>query len=409
MAYSAAQKVPWRADGTVHEMTDPPDRIRGEPRTGLSRFAPSNATSLTGDAEDTLTHLTRLTASALDVPVAYVALRDGERFVLASHEGLDAATAGRGEFDARSSLSAAVLQSRTPVFIADPGEMGQPVESEWLGKVAYAGMPLEMPDGELIGTLSAAMRGGREWTGRDRELLAHIAAAVTLVLRIRETADAMEAMSGLLGRMAEPIEELSAYMRRLTAIVASDADPRARKFVALAGEQVQAIDAVMRDAPNVTRAARARAQGKLSVVDVVELIRVALASAGAAAGSMFADLDEPATPSITALCDPLVLQKSLTSLLISLKHYAEDGSQIHVRVASTPKAVRIDVIKCGSAVSAGDLTRLIDPFAPRTERPVNVLRLDGNTVSISSGTVSARTAEGRTAFRIRLAPPPPAG
>jgi signal transduction histidine kinase len=389
-------------------MTHPAlDRSEAEPRSGIGRFAPSNATSLTGDAEDTLTHLTRLTASALDVPIAYVALRDGDRFVLASHEGLDAAAAGRGEFDAHSSLSAAVLQRRTPVFITDPSETGRHAESEWLGNVAYAGMPLEMPDGEVIGTLSAAARGRGEWTGRDQEILVHIAAAVTLVLRIRETANAMEAMSGLLARMAQPIDELSGYIRSLTAVVASDADPRVRKFLALAGARVQAADAVMREVPNVTRAARARSQGKLAAVDVVELIRGTLASARAAAGSTYAHLDEPRAPAITALCDPLALQESLTGLLISLIHYAENDSQIHVRVASTAKAVRIDVIKPGPSVPAGDLTRMIGRFVRRTERPVNALRLVGNTVLVSSGTVSARTAEGRTAFRIRLATPPP--
>jgi GAF domain-containing protein len=365
------------------------------------RFRPTHATTLSEDREDTLGHLLRLTTRALDVPLAYVALLDGPRFIVASHDGLSASAAAIGQFEAHGSWSGLAVARRDVVIVSDPaGTAGNP-EAQLVGSVAHVAIPLEMRDGEIVGTLCAASREPRSWTARDAEMLEHAARAAALTLRNREVIHAGHSMSDLLRRTAATIQDLGAHVRSLVGLVATADDPRVRTFAALADARLQALDQLRREADVATRSAGERPPGGPHRVDVVELVRRSLASARAAAGSSDAFLDAPATP-VTAQVDPLELEESLTNLLLALMHYASADGQIHVRLGVAEDRVRLDIVKLGAEVPIAQVTRLIGQFRFGRSQNAAAMRLVGDTFSAASGAVRARSSPGRTAFRITL-------
>ena len=384
-------------EGTAADRRDEASVVPEGPR----RFRPTDATFLAEDQEDTLGHLLRLTTRALDLPLAYVALVEGRRFIIVSQDGLATSAAGIRQFEANGSWSGTAVARREPVHVADfAGDPGNP-EVELVGSVAHVAIPLEMPDGEIVGTLCAASREPRSWTARDAEMLEHAARAAALTLRNREVIHAGHSMSDLLRRTAATIQDLGAHVRSLVGLVDTADDPRVRTFAALADARLQALDQLRREADVATRSAGERPPGGPHRVDVVELVRRSLASARAAAGSSDAFLDAPATP-VTAQVDPLELEESLTNLLLALMHYASADGQIHVRLAVVEDRVRLDIVKLGAEVPIAQVTRMIGQFRFGRSQNAAAMRLVGDTFSAASGAVRARSSPGRTAFRITL-------
>lgn len=357
--------------------------------------------SRTEDGEDTLAHLLRLATRALDVPFAYVALADGRRFVIASHDGLPASAAGIGQFEARGSWSEAALARREPVVLEDAGQDQPNAESALIGAVSLVAAPLEMPDGAMVGTLCAGSGHPHAWTPRDLEMLDHIAAAATLVLRNRQLIHATHSMSDLLRRMAEPIRDLSSQVRRLAGLAVEADDPRLRTFAALADSRIKVLAALGREIDAATRSAHERPPGGPRPVDLAELVGRSLASARAAAGSTNAFLDAPST-AIIAEVDPLELEESLTALLLSLMHYAGTDGQVHVRLGLSGEHIHLDIVKLGREVPIVELTRMLGQFRLTGSVTHAVMRLTGATYSAASGPIRARSSPGRTAFRITL-------
>ncbi len=385
-------------------MESPPEGSRADRRPvrdGIGRFAPTEARLLAGDPEDTLTHLMRLATRCLNVPMAYIALIDGDSLVLVSQHGLGGPAAARRRIPADHSLSLLAIDRRAPVFVSNPFDVGATPEHELLGAVSHAAVPLELPDGQAIGALCAGTSEDHLWTTRDEEMLGDLAAAAVLVLRNRETIQTSDALAGLLGRIVPATSELTRHVRSLTGLLAADDDPRVRRFSALAENRVQAVDALLREVPAVTRSAGRRPSGGPGPIDLAELVKRSLSSARAAAGSKDARLDNP-NGSVLVDCDPLALEESLTALLMGLMHYARVEDQLHVRLASDDRAVRLDIMKPGPMIPPAEIARMVAPFRFRAAPFAARIRLRGGTVSATLGALRARSSEGRSEFRLTL-------
>jgi GAF domain-containing protein len=131
--------------------------------------------------------ITRLAAIALDVPIALVSLVDRDRQWFKSHYGLDAAQTDRDiSFCGHAVAARAMLEvpdaSADPRFADNPLVVGDPHIR------FYAGVPLETPDGHVLGTLCAIDRKPRELTTTQRETLELLAAQVMALLELRRVA-----------------------------------------------------------------------------------------------------------------------------------------------------------------------------------------------------------------------------
>src|SRR3712207_2717592 len=169
-------------------------RLRSLRRSGLLDTAP----------EESFDRITRIAASALGVPVSLVSLVDDDRQFFKSCLGLPQPWAQSRETPLSRSFCQHVVVGAEPLIIPDarthPLVHDNPAIDE-LGVVAYAGIPLKMPDGQIIGSLCAIDSVPREWTGEDIDLLADLAAAVMTEVRLRlvaeEAADAISRLSRL--------------------------------------------------------------------------------------------------------------------------------------------------------------------------------------------------------------------
>lgn len=370
----------------------------------MSRFAATGASILVDDAEDTLSHLTTLATRALGVPMAYLALLEGDRLVLAGATGLPPAVQAGGELPAQHSLSRLALERRESVLVGARSSQPSPtisVEMELLGAVAHAAVPLLMPDGEMVGTLCVADNVDHDWTVHEQDMLSDLAAATAIILRNRETIHATNELARLLQRMIEPIQGLMDHVRSLTALVSEDEDSRVRTFAALAAGRVHAVSALIGEADVTLRAAMAVPMGRMRTGNLVELVRVCLANAEAVTGSTGAHLHGQPAP-LQVECDPLEMERSLTDLLVALLRYAGASGKIHLRVLPASDAGRLDVVMRGPMVPTGEVVRLVSRFQAGEGRVAASLRLVGDTVLATSGRIRARSSAAGTAFRILL-------
>ncbi len=159
-----------------------PARLRSLRRSGLLDTAP----------EESFDRITRIAASALGVPISLVSLVDDDRQFFKSCLGLPQPWADARETPLSRSFCQHVVVGAEPLIISDAREhplvQDNPAIVE-LGVVAYAGIPLKMPDGEIIGSLCAIDSVPREWTEHDVEMLSDLAAAVMTEIRLRLVAE----------------------------------------------------------------------------------------------------------------------------------------------------------------------------------------------------------------------------
>ncbi|CAA9490810.1 MAG: RsbT co-antagonist protein RsbRA, partial [uncultured Solirubrobacteraceae bacterium] len=171
-----------------------PARLRALRRTNLLDTA----------AEESFDRLTRVAASALGVPVSLVSLVDEDRQFFKSCLGLPQPWADRRETPLTHSFCQHVVTGAAPLIISDAREhplVHDNLAIVDLGVIAYAGIPLKMPDGEIIGSLCAVDSVPRDWSDQDVEMLSDLAAAVMTEVRLRlvaaEAADAISRLSRL--------------------------------------------------------------------------------------------------------------------------------------------------------------------------------------------------------------------
>lgn len=119
-------------------------------------------------------HLTDHLRMVLDVPVAIVSIVDEHRQVFAGHSGLPEPWASAGETPITHSFCQHVVDRASALAISDANT--EPLVRENLairdlGVVAYLGVPLRLPTGEVVGALAAIDTERRDWTAHDLRVL----------------------------------------------------------------------------------------------------------------------------------------------------------------------------------------------------------------------------------------------
>ena len=156
---------------------------------------------LDAPAEERFDRLTRLARHLLRVPVALVSLLDADRQFFLSAQGLAEPWAGRRQTPLAYSFCGAVVETGLPMAVADAREdarvRGNPAVEE-LGVVAYAAVPLALPDGRVVGALCGIDHRPRAWTAAEegalRDLAGAVEAEMAAGLRLREAERAAAAL-----------------------------------------------------------------------------------------------------------------------------------------------------------------------------------------------------------------------
>lgn len=148
-----------------------PERLRELQHTRLLDSPP----------QESFDRLTRLTSTVLNVPVALVSLVDSDRQFFKSCLGLPQPWAAQRQTPLSHSFCQHVVESRRPLIISDAREhpllRNNPAIRD-LGVIAYAGVPLITPTGQVLGTLCAIDHEPRHWTPEQIEILSNLAGSV---------------------------------------------------------------------------------------------------------------------------------------------------------------------------------------------------------------------------------------
>ncbi len=120
--------------------------------------------------EERFDRVVRFAADEFDMPMALVSLVDEERQWFKARVGMDACEGGReasfcGHAIVRPDLFIVEDARQDPRFHDNPAVTGQ------MGVVFYAGAPLVLPTGEIVGTLCLVDRRPRTFDALDKAIL----------------------------------------------------------------------------------------------------------------------------------------------------------------------------------------------------------------------------------------------
>lgn len=154
------------------------DRLAALERTGLFH----------GGSDPVLDGIAGAARRVLRAPVALVSLVDHERQVFACALGLPEPWASRRETPLSHSFCRHAVARRAPLVVEDarrhPELRTNPAIRE-LGVIAYLGIPLELDDGHVLGTLCVIDEQPRAWTRDQVDVVTDLAEAATAHLQQR--------------------------------------------------------------------------------------------------------------------------------------------------------------------------------------------------------------------------------
>ena len=170
----------------------PLDRLAADPRLSALRSSDDAGSGV----DIRFRRLSRLAATLLEVPTAFVSLVDEHRRFFSGARGLTASMRQRRALPisetlcdhvARAGEVLAIADTRDhPVTLAHPGLASDRV-------TAYVGVPIrDGATGEVLGTLCAIDQRVREWTSAQISVLEEIAAAAASEIGVRAVASQLE-------------------------------------------------------------------------------------------------------------------------------------------------------------------------------------------------------------------------
>lgn len=331
--------------------------------------------TLDTEAERAFDDLTELAARLLDVPIAIVSLVDAERQWFKSIVGLPVSETPRSQ-----AFCAYAILADEPLIIRDATKdertADNPLVTGEPGIRFYAGIPLRVGSGELVGTLCTIDTTPREPTPeqiRDLESLARQAASqLDLRMKIHELEQANEranaatqAKTSFLANMSHEIRTpMTAILGYSDLLDAPETTPE---------EQSDYIETIRRNGKHL-----------LTIIDdvldlskieanamTVELQEVDLGALLADLGSLLEiqarmkdltwDVIVQGSVPQTILTDPTRLRQILTNLLANAFKFTDHGS-VTLRIEGHADVVHFSVIDTGPGIDPEAAIRVFEPF-----------------------------------------------
>lgn len=159
-----------------------PARLAAVRRTGLLDTGP----------EEPFDRLTRLAASLLGAPHAFVTIVDDTRSFWKSCVGVDSTDPAHRQNRVEESFCQYVVGADAALIVTDarrdPRTWANP-SIESMGVIAWAGFPIRSLDGVVLGTFCAVDTVARDWTPHDVEVLETLAHAASGEIALRGAVD----------------------------------------------------------------------------------------------------------------------------------------------------------------------------------------------------------------------------
>ncbi|BCY10066.1 GAF domain-containing SpoIIE family protein phosphatase [Actinoplanes sp. L3-i22] len=177
-----------------------PARLAAVRRTGLLDTGP----------EEAFDRLTRLAATLLGTPFAFVTIVDDTRSYWKSCVGVASTDPADRQNSVEESFCQYVIGTGTELIVpdarADPRTAGNP-SIELMGVAAWAGFPVRAPDGHVLGTFCAVDTSVREWTPHDIAVLETMSQAAAGEIALRAAVEDAENAAARAEELAETLQQ----------------------------------------------------------------------------------------------------------------------------------------------------------------------------------------------------------
>ena len=356
------------------------------------------------DGGEVFHQVARLARRLLGVDAAIVSVIDRDRHRFVGHDGLRPDLAARGESIAAHSYCKHVVATGEPVMIEDarvtPLLRNRPATAGH-DALAYAGIPLAVADGVVLGTLCALDSSPRGWSAQDLATLEELAAVAVTALEHRVDASEIDGVTALAGRLEDPVAKLGDVVRTVAGLIEqTGSDSQLPRLADVARSRVTTIEALTQDLVHATRTGQPRL-ALLATVDVRRALQHAgrLASGAVHAGDLVLDLPDD---SVTIDWPAAPLNRALTLLVATAMNHRGPGDRVTVRLTSSEHEAHVTV-DVAARVPVGELLRVVGHFRDRHDEELPLRASSGSAGTTAGNNLITATATSTgTTFVVRL-------
>jgi GAF domain-containing protein len=347
----------------------------------------------------------RLTRRLLGVDTAIVSLIDRDRQVFLGHDGLCSELADLGESALSRSFCKYPVATGERLVIEDARVtplQGVDTLSADHDALAYLGVPLEVADGSVLGTLCVLHSSPRNWSAEDLLLIDELATVALAEIERRVGGSEVDGVDALAGRLEDPVAKLGDVVRTVAGLIEQvGAESRLPRLADVARSRVTTVEALTNDLVRATRSRQQRC-APAAPVDVRAALEraVALAASGAHRDDLVLDL--PPEP-VTVEWPEGSLNRALTLLVTTAINHLQPGDRVTVGLTALEREATVTVELTGAQVPVGQLLRVVGHFRDRDddELPIDVGSRPVGTEA-RNRLVTATSASTGTRFLVRL-------
>lgn len=323
--------------------------------------------------EEAFDRLTRLAAEILRAPVSLFSLIDSaqDREFFKSSFGLPEPWASKREIPLAYSFCKKVVDSGEPLIISDTREHPEGTklpQAVGLGVVAYAGIPVRFPTGEVAGAFCVIDTKPRHWTNFEIRTLENLTLSVMseialrLVIQTRE--ELLEAMAHDLRNPLSAVL-LSAEMlsRASTGISAPAQFSILAQRIRTAGRRMESL---IQDLANLTQLESHSLILEKKEQSLGELANEALEILNPLAEEKSIHLRIKSTPEIHAAAfDTNRIYQVFFTLITNAIHYSPANSEVlvEINIKTQAQTLQVSVSDQGKTIPPEDLPHLFERFS----------------------------------------------
>ncbi|MDQ2094861.1 HWE histidine kinase domain-containing protein [Rhodalgimonas zhirmunskyi] len=236
-----------------------------------SRLAELEATGLMDSLpEEAYDRAVRLARKIVGSSVGILSLVDGERQFFKAHEGLDDEMVEAGGTPLSHSFCQYVVSEGVPLAVSDAREHPLLKDNgavEDLGVVAYLGVPVRGPSGEVLGSFCAIEDSPQDWTEDQLHALHDLAQMIEAAIQLTQAVEERQLIVDELNHRVKNLFTVVSGMIRISRREAEDATHLAE----ILQNRVQALS---RAHQLIAPAMRGAQDGEGAQVDLAELVDV---------------------------------------------------------------------------------------------------------------------------------------
>jgi len=359
---------------------------------------------LSDDVTEPFDRVSRFARRLLGVDTAMVLLVDNHQQLFKGYDRFHADLAARGRSSLSHSYDTFPVATGERLVVPDARDSALLTESPAIADhhaVAYLGVPLELSEGVVLGTLCVFNATPRSWTPQDVATLEELAAVALAMIECRVRRRDIEQVGALATRLEGPVAKLGDVTRTITHLIEQpDADPRLPRLGDLARSRMSIVEVLTQDLVDAARTVKTSTVP--GVVDLREVLRKAADLVLSTARADDLSVDLPVDP-VLVQSPSVPTSRALNLVLITALHYVRPGHQVRVRLVVADDAARVMVSAPGAVVPASELLRIAGHFrGPDGEELSTSVSARAGGSRVQNAVMTATSDRDGASFDVRL-------